>query len=511
MSSMPKALQGIERLPANGPQREALREKGQFWTPEWIADAMVTYALDGGYNDLLDPAVGLGAFFHAARRIEAEQERAIGLHGFEIDPAVVADAARKGLRADDLNCIIVRDFVLQPPQTSYGAIVANPPYIRHHRLPQETKRQLKQIGATTFGAALDGRAGLHIYFLVRALQILKEGGRLSFIMPADTCEGVFSPILWNWIANTFRLDAVVTFAPEATPFPGVDTNPMIFMIANERPEKTFKWVKCLNSHPNALMDWVRSGSRTGDIDICERDLEEGLSTGFSRPPQASRQVAIRTLGDYAEVIRGIATGANNFFFLTKKQLDSLRIPSEFIVHSIGRTRDITESEISRKALDDLEIQGKPTFLLSLDSRPFDQFPSSVQEYLMQGVLQGVHKRPLIATRNPWYKTETRMPPPFLFAYLGRRSSRFIYNKERTVPLSCFHCVYPRSNDAEFTERLWTILRHPDTVANLSLVGKSYGSGAIKVEPRALERLPLPNHVVASSGIDQAGYPVQHRF
>ena len=37
--------------------------------------------------------------------------------------------------------------------------------------------------------------------------------------------------------------------------------------------------------------------------------------------------------------------------------------------------------------------------------------------------------------------------------------------------------------------------------NLRLVGKSYGAGAIKVEPRALESLPIPNHLVKKYGLD----------
>ncbi|MCI0707757.1 MAG: hypothetical protein L0Y80_09785, partial [Ignavibacteriae bacterium] len=38
-------------------------------------------------------------------------------------------------------------------------------------------------------------------------------------------------------------------------------------------------------------------------------------------------------------------------------------------------------------------------------------------------------------------------------------------------------------------------QHPDTLKNLSLVGKTYGSGAIKVEPRALSNLPIPDYVL----------------
>jgi hypothetical protein len=90
--------------------------------------------------------------------------------------------------------------------------------------------------------------------------------------------------------------------------------------------------------------------------------------------------------------------------------------------------------------------------------------------------------------------ERRVAPPFLFAYLGRRSARFIRNTARVIPLTGFLCVYPHADDDVSIEKLWQILRHPEIIFNLSLVGKSYGDGAIKVEPRALEKLPLPADV-----------------
>jgi len=54
-------------VPRAGAARESLREKGQFWTPDWIAEAMVEYVLSGGSDHLFDPAVGPGAFFRAAK------------------------------------------------------------------------------------------------------------------------------------------------------------------------------------------------------------------------------------------------------------------------------------------------------------------------------------------------------------------------------------------------------------------------------------------------------------
>jgi hypothetical protein len=122
------------------------------------------------------------------------------------------------------------------------------------------------------------------------------------------------------------------------------------------------------------------------------------------------------------------------------------------------------------------------------------FPPTVQNYLLRGEEIGLHRKPLIATRRPWYKMETRNAPPFLFAYLGRRSARFIRNTARVIPLTGFLCVYPNQDDNESIEKLWQVLRQPEVVFNLSIVGKSYGDGAIKVEPRALEKLPLPSAI-----------------
>ena len=223
-----------QHLPRTGPARESLREKGQFWTPEWIADAMVAYVLTGETDTIFDPAVGAGSFFRSAKALADRTNRRIRLSGSELDPDTLRQARIHGLTAEDLRDVEVNDFVLQPPQEQLKAIVANPPYIRHHRLSSAVKAQLKILGTQLIGQPLDGRAGLHVYFLLRALQLLSPNGRLAFIVPADTCEGVFATTLWGWIASQYRLDAVVTFTPEASPFPGVDTNPVIILIRNLR-------------------------------------------------------------------------------------------------------------------------------------------------------------------------------------------------------------------------------------------------------------------------------------
>jgi hypothetical protein len=45
-----------QKPPSNWAAREALREKGQFWTPQWAAEAMIAYCLADGAESIFDPS-----------------------------------------------------------------------------------------------------------------------------------------------------------------------------------------------------------------------------------------------------------------------------------------------------------------------------------------------------------------------------------------------------------------------------------------------------------------------
>jgi len=501
-----------KRLPRSGHAREALRRKGQFWTPDWVADFMAAYVLQDKPDRILDPAVGEGAFFRAIRRHAQRHNVNPLLFGRDIDAKVIAQAQATGLSPHDLRHVELRDFVLDPPTTLFPAIIANPPYIRHHRLPPSQKQRLREFVCQSTGLTIDARAGLHVYFLIRALQTLAPKGRLAFIVSADICEGVFAPALWQWICSRYRLDAVITFAPEAAPFPDVDTNALVLLIRNTSPAQTFIWAKCKerNSSGLAALATNLSHKQYPGLQVYQRSLGEGLTTGLSRPP--SNSISSRyTLSQFASVMRGIVTGDNDFFFMTSARAQELGIPDALLVTAVGRTRDIIGDQFTQQDLLRLENQNRPTRLLNVNGVPFDRLPKSVQKYLKSGEQKGLPAKTLIRTRNPWYRMETRKIPPILFAYLGRRSTRFIRNRAGAVPLTCLLCVYPQQASAEFLASLWAVVSDPETIQNLKKVGKSYGGGAIKVEPRALERLPLPDHLVHSTGLAQYLAPQQAEF
>ena len=163
-------------------------------------------------------------------------------------------------------------------------------------------------------------------------------------------------------------------------------------------------------------------------------------------------------------------------------------------------RDVQGEYFDPADISRLEDKGRPTRLLNVNGLPFDKLPACVQEYLEDGEKKGLPDKTLLKTRKPWYRMETRKTPPIMFAYLGRRSARFIRNRADVVPLTCLLCVYPKHTSSDFIERLWRVLSNPETISNLKKVGKSYGGDAIKVEPRSLERLPLPDDIVKAEGL-----------
>ena len=126
-----------QKLPTDWNEREILRNKGQFWTPSWVAEAMVAYVADN--TDLVfDPATGRGAFFEALLKLNKQNTSFLGT---DIDPEVLSDEIYNKEK-----CFVEkRDFMKNPPKRKFKAIVANPPYIRHHRIDEETKLLLKVI------------------------------------------------------------------------------------------------------------------------------------------------------------------------------------------------------------------------------------------------------------------------------------------------------------------------------------------------------------------------------
>lgn len=489
------------RPPRSGAAREALRTKGQFWTPDWVADAMVAWAAAES-EVVADPAVGGGALLRAARRLADRRGRPLAILGREIDPCALVDALSQGTDGRDLAQVGIGDFMDWNPSAPLPAIVANPPYLRHQRMSPAYKERLRAMASAATRRRIDARAGLHVFFLIRCLTLLAPGGRLAFLVPADVCEGAFAPALWSWIGERFRVEGAAVFAPAATPFPGINTNAMLLLITNAPPDGSpVSWARVRTAGTPDLALWCGGGLgswKADGLEAQERPASEALETGLSRPPATVDQDAV-ALGSLFRVVRGVVSGDNSLFFMTSRRAAELGLPPDCLVRAIGRTGDHAGPVLRVADLDALDRAGRPTHLISAPSLSRDEMPPAIRRLLDRGEAAGVHLRPSLVGRHPWWRMERRDPPPWLFAYLGKRDCRFIRNEAEAVPLTSFLCVYPR-DPAMDLDAATAALNDPRTLAALPMVAKSYGDGALKVEPRALERLPVPRAVLSERGL-----------
>ncbi len=77
-----------QKLPSGRQDRETLRGKGQFWTPDWVAKPMVEYVMGADPGLVFDPATGNGAFLDALNSL-GYLDKGIRFYGLDIDSSLL--------------------------------------------------------------------------------------------------------------------------------------------------------------------------------------------------------------------------------------------------------------------------------------------------------------------------------------------------------------------------------------------------------------------------------------
>lgn len=199
------------------------------------------------------------------------------------------------------------------------------------------------------------------------------------------------------------------------------------------------------------------------------------------------------LGRIARVMRGIATGANDFFVLSDAEVAKWNLNPAYLRPVLTKTREAPGYTFEESDFDRLGREGKKRWLLYLTGPVSEGTPEA--RYIRYGEALGLHTRSLVQTRRRWYEMEQREPAPIYFTYLSRKKSRFIYNRAGVLALNVFLCIYPDqriAGDEMALKALLAVLNSLISKETLRHVGRTYGSDTIKLEPREMDRLPVLN-------------------
>jgi adenine-specific DNA methylase len=485
------------------PQEER-RRLGEFYTPKPIAEFMVAWAVHDGGAEVLDPGVGSGTFLvEAVRRLRAmgaerPVERVVGV---DVNPLAVLMATLNLLKVEPGSKprVLLADFFDLSPLTLgyFSAVVCNPPYTRHHELSPEYKEKIARVVERETGLKVSRLSSLYLHFFLHASTFLSEGGRLAFITPSEWMEASYGYPLRLLFKRSLRLRAILLFREDALAFPGVLTRACITLAEKGGPAGRALLLK-LREWPTTseLLEAVEEG-REGDLGWGKAKLAdlELLDPNSSWTPLFEKEwtppPGTVELGELAKVVRGIATGANEFFLLSESDARRWGIEREFLKPAVPSARSLAKLGcliLKPSDWDFLRAKGEKVYLFWCRKRRNELEGTRALEYIEKGEESGYHQRYLTRHRSEWWWLEEREPPDAFLIYMFRRGLRAILNEAKVLAPNTLHCVY-------FRERRYAkaVLAYLNSSIALELAQhRVYGGGMRKIEPREAEKIPVPD-------------------
>ena len=311
------------RLDAGKTQAERNRS-GQFATPGALARDIVRLGVSllGKQRPIrfLDPAFGTGAFFSAllpetpAGKIESAK-------GFELDPYYAVPARQ--LWQDTQLDLQIADFtrMISPlrDEDRFNLLICNPPYVRHHHIAIEEKTRLQETTEKASGVRIAGLAGLYCYFLGLSHAWMQRDGIAGWLVPSEFMDVNYGKAIKRYLLDKVTLLRIHRFDPNDVQFDDALVSSAIVWFRNDPPPA------------NNEVEFTFGGSLF-DPKIARSVSATELRTEakWTRFPASDvRDGVVRCrLSDLFTITRGIATGGNSFFILTRDEIRGRELPFE---------------------------------------------------------------------------------------------------------------------------------------------------------------------------------------
>lgn len=486
--------QELQKLLDRQRSQEDRNAKGQFPTPIKLAKDILVHAEKLMPNRsrvrFLDPGFGTGVFFSALLDTFAP-DRIIAATGYEVDPYYGKPAAE--LWKDTVLDLHLKDFTRQefPESESekYNLIICNPPYVRHHHIINGDKVRLQQLAFQAAKIRLSGLAGLYCYFLALSHRWALRDGIAGWLIPSEFMDVNYGQAIKKYLLHDVTLLQIHRFDPKDVQFDDALVSSVIVWLKN-KPTPV--------DHKVKFTFW-------GSIDRPEHEKNISVSvlaseTKWTRFPLFKERDAASfpKISEFFTVKRGIATGDNKFFVMTRDEIKKKKLPLNQFVPILPSPRYLRETEI-RADENGNPLIDKQLFVLDckLPLPTVKRNYPGLWEYLQEGIQKGVPERYLCRHRKPWYSQEYRSASLFYCTYIGRSGGglkkpfRFILNHSNAIVANVYLILYPKhhvrkaiTNNPEIAKSIVDAL---NTITAQSMLdeGRVYGGGLHKLEPKEL--------------------------
>ncbi|MDY7094773.1 MAG: N-6 DNA methylase [Acidobacteriota bacterium] len=473
-------------LPELAPEHP--KDRGAFFTPRPMADYMVSWAIREAGDRVLEPSCGEAVFLQSAvnrlQELGAQLNNESQLIGLDIHTESIELAKQELQRLGADAELLVGDFFDFHPSARFDAVIGNPPYVRYQKFSGEARRKALEV-SLAHGVRLPGLASSWAAFVVHAASCLKPAGRMALVLPGELLSVNYAAPVRRFLMQRFAEVRLVVF--EERVFPGVLEEVVLVLAEGQGPTDVCSLYQAQNldgleslnhrtwSPKNSGAKWVAGLLPTAAADLYAQSLE---GTAFNE------------LLQWGETTLGMVTGNNKFFTLGRAKVESLRLEeSELRAISPPGSKHLRGLSFSTSDWDRLLEAGKSCYLFDPDPTAPSE---AAQTHIQDGERQAVHTAYKCRVRKPWWVVPKVSVPDLLLTYMNHDTPRLVSNSARCLFLNSVHGVYLRNGLRKLGSSVLPVASlNSLTLLGAELVGRSYGGGMLKLEPKEADKLPVP--------------------
>lgn len=420
---------------------------GQVFTDRVVANYMVSLFSHVSKGRILEPCFGSGAFLRACK--EAGYKN---VYGCEIDERLYKEVV------DDFPDyqLFQTDFLDYNPEDVFDGIIMNPPYVRQEKIDDLeslgiSKEKLRKNGIYK---GLPSTANLYMYFIIKAIDLLKDNGELVVIFPSSWMNARSGQSFNNLLIERTRVEREIHICGEVFEKDALVDVVILKLMKDSTPSK----IKEIEPEYLELTEGTLR-EREG-IGHCE-EFVLNLSVPFSK---------------YSSVRRGLTTGWNTMF-INPKGVDSK--PEECITKIISSPKAVHGYSTSLAETDDLLMIPQGQMLTD-----------GLQEYITHfaEILSNEKKPKTLYEKfqisSEWYTLNEIDSNGILFSYFVRNDMKFIMNTSNVLARDNFYIIYPEID----RYLMFALLNNFFTYYQLETIGKKYGAGLLKLQRYDIEKL-----------------------
>lgn len=473
------------------------KARGAFFTPATICAFITDWAVRTPHDRVLEPSAGDAAFLvEAVRRLRDLADDAAAqpiVEGVEIHATSARSAESRVFAAGGVPKIRVSDFFLVDPVPSYSAVIGNPPYIRYQEFTGASRARSREA-ALRAGVALSGLASSWAAFTVHSALFLRKGGRLGLVLPAELLSVNYAAPIRSFLFDRFRNVELVLFDEQV--FPEVEADVVLLLAEgfNEGPTDS-----AIIRHVRNAEDLFSSarGQRWVPTDPAGKWTASLVGADALGPlDELGAAGSFGLLEQWGDTTLGMVTGNNGYFTLSPSRVKELGIPRKDLLRlSPPGSAHLRGLTLSTDLLRRLGSAGSPTYLFR---PPADPSPPSAA-YIEAGQISGVDRAYKCRVRKPWYRVPLLAPADLLLTCMNADTARLTTNEAGAHHLNSVHGVYLKPEATELGRELLPLASlNSVTLLSAEMVGRSYGGGILKIEPREADiwMMPSPSLVIA---------------